>query len=379
MKDINKNIIALWFVSFFTDMASSILTPLIPILIVYILKDNISQLGYVLAITIFVSYLFRIIFWYFADKYRLTKLFLALWYWLSAITKPLFYFAGSWQSVAWLKSVERLWKAMRAASKDSVISRYSKKNKWWKNFWFHKMMDVAGEMTWAIIVFLILYFVWQTEHIIRNLFLFTAIPWVIATIIVIFFVEDAPYKTKKIDYKFDKADYKLFPVIWSYLAFLLFIFSDSFLLVQAKELWYSFFFLPLFIVLLYFVQFILSYYSWLKIDKIWSKKVLYISFIFGLLSQILLYFWFIWLTFICLWIFTILSINAIRVYIWENAVNKWTIYGILYAWIAIFSSLSALIVWFLWSNYWINTAIIFSIIWMFIVSIVSLFKINSKK
>jgi hypothetical protein len=53
---------------------------------------------------------------------------------------------------------------------------------------------------------------------------------------VIFFVEDAPYKTKEIDYKFDKSDYRLFPVIFSYLFFILFIFSDSFLLVQAKEL-----------------------------------------------------------------------------------------------------------------------------------------------
>lgn len=378
MKDINKNIVALWFVSFFTDMASSILTPLIPILVIYILKDNVAELWYVLAITTFVSYLFRILFWYFADKYRLTKLFLVLWYGLSAISKPLFYFAGSWQSVAWLKSVERLWKAMRAASKDSVISRFSPKDKWWKNFWFHKMMDVAWEMSWAIIVFLILFFVGQTEHIIRNLFLFTAIPWIIATIIVIFFVEDAPYKTKKIDYKFDKADYKLFPVIFSYLFFLLFIFSDSFLLVQAKELWYWLYILPLFIILLYFVQLILSYYSWLKIDKIWAKKVLFISFIFWLLTQILLYFWFIWLTFIWLWIFTILSINSIRTYIWENAENKGTIYWILYAWIAIFSSLSALMIWFLWNNYWIDSAIIFSIIWMIFVSLCSLLFISKK-
>lgn len=378
MKDINKNIVALWFVSFFTDMASSILTPLIPILVIYILKDDVAELWYILAITTFISYLFRILFWYFADKYRLTKLFLALWYGLSAISKPIFYFAGSWQSVAWLKSVERLWKAMRAASKDSVISRFSPKNKWWKNFWFHKMMDVAWEFSWAVIVFLVLFFVWQTEHIIRNLFLFTIIPWIIATIIVIFFVEDAPYKTKEIDYKFDKSDYRLFPVIFSYLFFILFIFSDSFLLVQAKELWYWLYILPLFIVLLYFVQFILSYYSWLKIDKIWAKKVLFISFIFWLLTQILLYFWFIWITFIGLWIFTILSINSIRTYIWENTENKWTIYWILYAWIAIFSSLSALIIWFLWNNYWINSAIVFSIIWMTLVIWYSLLFISKK-
>jgi hypothetical protein len=91
-----------------------------------------------------------------------------------------------------------------------------------------------------------------------------------------------------------------------------------------------------------------------------------------------LYFWFIWITFIGLWIFTILSINSIRTYIWENTENKWTIYWVLYAWIAIFSSLSALIIWFLWNNYWINSAIVFSIIWMTLVIWYSLLFISKK-
>ncbi|MFT4940216.1 MAG: hypothetical protein ACI88A_003268, partial [Paraglaciecola sp.] len=40
----NKNIIALGFVSFFTDIASSMVTPLIPIFVVYFLHEDVQTL-----------------------------------------------------------------------------------------------------------------------------------------------------------------------------------------------------------------------------------------------------------------------------------------------------------------------------------------------
>ena len=378
-KNINKNIIALWFVSFFTDLASSIVVPLIPIYVIYILWQNIEQLWYIIAITTFISYIFRIWFWYLADKYRLTKLFLVLWYSISAITKPLFYFTNSWQSISAVRSVERLWKSIRAASKDSIISRYTKKKEWWKTFWFHKMMDVFWELLWAFIVFIVLYYIWYDSETIKNIFAFTVIPWILAIITVIFFVEDTPYKSKKSEYKFNKKDYKLFPVIISYLVFLFFIFNNSFLLVQAKELWYQIYILPLFIVLLNLVQVFLSYFSWLKIDKFWSINILFISFVFWILTQIALYFRFIWISFILLWIFTILSINSIRVYISDNAENKSTIYWIFYAWVALTTSLGALFIWYIWNNYSIDTSILVTLIWMIITFLVTYFYINWKK
>ncbi len=49
---INKNIIALGFVSFFTDMASSMVTTILPIYIVFILHEGIDRVGFVIAMTI---------------------------------------------------------------------------------------------------------------------------------------------------------------------------------------------------------------------------------------------------------------------------------------------------------------------------------------
>jgi uncharacterized membrane protein len=68
---INKNIIALGFVSFFTDMASSMVTTILPLYVVYILNDGVDKLGIIIAVATFVSYFFRIIFGIIAIGIRL--------------------------------------------------------------------------------------------------------------------------------------------------------------------------------------------------------------------------------------------------------------------------------------------------------------------
>ena len=155
MKNIDKNIIYLGLVSFFTDMASSMVTILLPIFVVYILNEGVDMLGVIIAIATFASYIFRILFGYLSDRYKIVKPFVVSGYLISAITKPLLGFSETFSSVAFLRPSERLGKAVRSASKDSLISTYAKENSHGKTFGFHKMMDIAGELSGAIIIFIL--------------------------------------------------------------------------------------------------------------------------------------------------------------------------------------------------------------------------------
>ncbi|MCD6172810.1 MAG: MFS transporter, partial [Sulfurimonas sp.] len=103
----NKNIYYLGMVSFFTDFASAMITPVLPIFIVYILNDGVDKLGIVIASATFVSYIFRILFGYLSDRFQIRKPFLIVGYLISAISKPLLAFSSTYQSVALLRSVER--------------------------------------------------------------------------------------------------------------------------------------------------------------------------------------------------------------------------------------------------------------------------------
>ena len=124
----NKNIIALGFVSFFTDMASNMVTTILPIYVVFGLHNGVDKLGYILAIATIISYGFRFLFGYLSDKYQVVKPFVVLGYFISALSKPLLYFGNSWESIATLRGIERVGKALRSATKDKMISEFSEKN-----------------------------------------------------------------------------------------------------------------------------------------------------------------------------------------------------------------------------------------------------------
>jgi nitrate/nitrite transporter NarK len=253
MKNINKNIIALGWVSFFTDMASSMTSILLPIFVVYVLHEGIDKLGIILATITFISYLFRIIFGYLSDKYKIVKPFVVSGYIISAITQPLLYFSSTFYSIVFLGGTERMGKAIRSASKDSLISYYAKDKSHGKTFGFHKMMDIAGELSGSLIIFGVFSLLTQDENIIRDIFAWTIIPGIIASVIIIFFVQDSPKKQKNNDIVINKKDYRLFPLIFIYSMFLFFIISEKFLIVFAKENHFVISDIPLLIALFIFI------------------------------------------------------------------------------------------------------------------------------
>jgi len=356
---INKNIIALGFVSFFTDMASSMVTSILPLFIVYTLHEDVDKLGFVVAIATFISYAFRVLFGYLSDRYQVVKPFVVTGYFISAVTKPLLYVSGSWQSVATLRGVERVGKAVRSATKDSLISAYSA-GKSGKTFGFHKTMDIAGELTGSLIVFGLLFYLGESETLFRNIFAFTLIPGLIAVVIVLFFVNDAPYKAKSQVFELKK-DYGLLPLLFVYFGFIFFMFNDSFFLIKAKEVGIATVYIPLLVVLLNLTQTLLSYFLGIKIDEFGAKKILTLSFVFGLLSTVSLYFNLIVMGFIFLGVFIVGSLNALRAYISDHAHNKGTVYGILYGGVAFFGALGALVTGMIWKHYDTQSAILFSL------------------
>ena len=105
---IDKNIIYLGLVSFFTDFSSSMINPILPIFIVSILHSGIDKLGIIVAFSTFISYFLRLFSGYISDCFHIVKPMVVSGYLISAISKPLFSFSTTWESVAVIKGVERL-------------------------------------------------------------------------------------------------------------------------------------------------------------------------------------------------------------------------------------------------------------------------------
>jgi MFS family permease len=360
LEKIDKNIIYLGWVSFFTDMASAMVTTLLPVFVVYVLNEGVDKLGFIIAIATFISYALRIVFGYLSDKYQIVKPFVVTGYLISAITKPLLMFSNSFTSVALFRTLERTGKAVRSASKDSLISKYSQKNQAGKTFGFHKMMDISGEMIGSLIIAGVFYFSTQNEELIRDIFGWTLLPGLIATAIVLFFVKEVPKKTPKKTAVINREDYKLFWILGSYFLFLLFLMSDQYFIVEAKASGMTLEQIPLLVITSTLTQTLVSYYSGILIDRLGVNIMLFISYLFGTVSLFFLSQHYLWLAFIFLGLFTVTSLNTIRTYISDNAKSIGFIYGIFYAGIAVFSAIGAIAIGQIWKYYGFESTIIFS-------------------
>ncbi len=364
MKTINKNVVMLGWVSFFTDMASAMINPILPIFIVTVLHEGYDKLGFIMAIATFVSYALRLLSGYISDRYGIVKPLVVSGYALSAISKPLFALSQGWKSAAALKGVERLGKGIRSAPKDLLIAKYAKSKQEGMTFGFHKMMDIAGELSGTLLLFAVLVFWGESEEVIRTIFIATIIPGLIALVLVIFFVKDAPKKLhKQQKFSITKEDVNVVKKLLFYFLFLFFIFSDAFFTIRASGIGIEIFWIPLLFVVSTAVQTLISLPIGNLIDKIGHFKVMSVAYLSGVIAQLLLLEGSqlsIWLSYAFLGVFTVTSLNANRAYIAKFAYNKGSVYGLFYAGIALFAALGAIVCGMIWEYLSAQSALLFS-------------------
>lgn len=367
MKRIDKNVVMLGWVSYFTDMATAMIQPILPLFIVLILHEGMDKLGFVIAVATFVSYAMRLISGYLSDRYGIVKPLVVAGYGLSATTKPLIGFTGNYQQITVLQSLERLGKGLRSAPKDLMIAEYSEKNASGKTFGFHKMMDIAGELSGTVILFALLAIFGQSESVMRNIFYATLIPGLIGLAIMIFWVRDIPKPSKHESMKFSFSDQDKLTIraLFVYFFFVFFMFSAAFFTVQAKEVGIAIALIPLLFIVSTGIQTLTSYIIGTWVDKIGVKRIMLFAYLSGVIAQVLLYLQnplSTWFAFAFMGLFTVASLNANRAYIADRAQNKGTVYGIFYAGVALFGALGAYVGGVIWEYFGMHTALGYSLV-----------------
>lgn len=374
MKTIDKNVVMLGWVSFFTDMASAMINPILPIFLIVVLHEGMDKLGIIVAISTFVSYALRLLSGYISDRYGIVKPFVVGGYALSALSKPLIGLTHGYQSIAGLQALERLGKGLRSAPKDLMIAQYSRENASGKTFGFHKMMDIAGELSGALILFGLLWFFGQSETVMRNIFYATLIPGIIGLVLVAFFVRDVPRikAASTQSFSLTKNDKKTIGSLFFYFIFLLFVFSTSFFTMQAKGVGISTAMIPLLFVISSGVQTVSSYLFGILIDKFGVRHILAFSYVCGVTAQGFLYLQnpvFTWVAYAFFGLFTVASLNANRAFIAQSADNRGSVYGVFYAGVALFGALGAYISGLIWEHFGMHLVLQFSFVGTLILAV----------
>lgn len=172
-------------VSFFTDFSTEMIAGMLPSFIVTELGASKAILGGIEGSGELVSYAFRLVSGSLSDRFRRRKIFILLGYGLSTISKPFFSVSFNWIDVLIIRISDRVGKGVRTAPRDALISDSVTETTSGKAFGIHRTLDQTGAIAGPIAGYALL----QVYNV-RDIFILSLIPGIIAIIILVFFVKE---------------------------------------------------------------------------------------------------------------------------------------------------------------------------------------------
>ncbi len=288
-----RNVVALGLVSFFTDFSTEMILGLLPLFIVTNLGAPRAILGGIEGSAELISYAFRMVSGSLSDKLGKRKIFVLAGYALSTISKPFFAVTTGWFAAFIVRAADRTGKGLRTAPRDALIADSIPESSSGKAFGIHRTIDQMGAIAGPIAAFALL----QVMDI-RGIFLVSLIPGAIAVIILIFIVKEVVIKkrlsttnTATVFSNFGNVLKGNRPFVILLIisgVFSLGAFNYSFILLKASDLGINKNVIPLVYAVINISHTAIGIPSGLLADKIGKEKVLIIGYAVFAVSSILM-------------------------------------------------------------------------------------------
>jgi MFS family permease len=234
---LGRNVIALGAVSFFTDMSSEMIYPLLPVFLTSVLGASASFIGAIEGAAESTASLLKLGSGWWSDRVRRRKPLVVFGYALASIVRPLVAVAQTATHVLMIRVADRIGKGIRGAPRDALIADSTDPSIRGRAFGFQRAADHAGAVIGPLIAFAVLS--WTSQSM-RQLFWLAAIPGALAVIVVIFFVRDVEANAPQPAAGAPDLSQPLPRRFWAFLgAILLFTLgnsTDAFLLLRATQL-----------------------------------------------------------------------------------------------------------------------------------------------
>jgi MFS family permease len=172
----------LGWVSFFTDMASETVYPLLPVFLTHVLGAGALSLGIIEGVAEAANSALKIFSGWFADRSGSPKKLVLAGYGLASAVRPLIGLATGWQQVLAIRFADRLGKGIRGAPRDAMLADFAPPEARGRVFGFHRAMDHAGAVTGPLLASAFLYF---SPGNYRTLFFLTIIPGIVVILFIL--------------------------------------------------------------------------------------------------------------------------------------------------------------------------------------------------
>lgn len=372
---IPKNVFALGWVSFFNDLASEMVYPIVPIFLTSFLGVPVSIVGVIEGIAESTASILKVFSGWLSDRFQKRKLFAVSGYSLSTFSKIILGLSYIWPFVLVARFIDRFGKGIRTSARDSLITESCPENIRGESFGFHRALDTLGAVfgPLAAIIFLAIF-----NDNLRLVFYIAFIPGIIGVILLIVFVREK--KKKALSFNDIKLRWRDVNPSFKIFLFVSIIFSignssDVFLILRAQDLG-----LTIRITIFAYVLFNLTYALFstpagIIVDRIGAKKILILGFLIfslvyfflGLINKSL----FIWLLFPIYGIYMALTEGVGKAYIslLVPQEKSGTAFGIYQTSIGICSFFSSLIAGVMWNYINVRIPFFFGSIMAFVAAI----------
>lgn len=236
---IPRNVVTLGWVSFFTDIASEMIYPLIPLFVVRTLGASPALLGVIDGVAEGLGSGLRWLGGAWSDRTGKRKPFVLAGYSISAVSKPIMGAAGAvlgWPLFMGGRCSDRIGKSLRTGARDALIAGSTHAQQRGAAFGLHRAMDTAGAVAGPVLAWAILYF--YPEVNLGWVFGIALFPGIASVFLVAAMVRENPASPS--EGRAESIFQKFPPQFWTLLAimglFALANSSDTFLLLRAHEM-----------------------------------------------------------------------------------------------------------------------------------------------
>lgn len=202
MRRITKNVIFLGVVSFFTDVSTEMIFPLLPLFLTDVLNAPASALGVIEGVAGSTASSLKVVSGWLSDRLRKRKKLIMIGYALSAVSKPFFALSMAWWHVLIVRFIDRIGKGIRTSPRDALIADSAERRIRGQAFGIHRGMDTLGAVFGPLLAFLLLSYFdgmgFDVSSAYRSVFWLSFIPATVAVALLFLFVKEIKPRGRKV-------------------------------------------------------------------------------------------------------------------------------------------------------------------------------------
>ncbi len=281
IKDLPRNVWAVGFTSLFMDISSEMVINIIPLFLANVLGIKTNIIGLIEGIAEATSSVLKLFSGWLSDKMGGRKWLAVIGYGLSAISKPFFYFANTWGTIAGVRWADRVGKGIRTAPRDALVADSVRADNRGLAFGLHRAMDTAGAMIGLCIAALAVWLGQKasldlTKSTFQTIVLISLVPAFLAVLSLAIGAQDVKAKDQrelpKFSFKNLGKPFMIYMVIVS--IFTLGNSSDAFLVLRAQNLGLSVLGILLMLIVFNLVYALISTPAGSLSDRIGRRKLI---------------------------------------------------------------------------------------------------------